>query len=38
MFIGGLGGVVCCMVTLCILPRIHEKQRKKLLEKLEEDM
>lgn len=38
MFAGGLAGVVCCVIALCILPGIYEKQRKKLLEKLEEDM
>ena len=38
MFAGGLAGVICCMVTLLILPRIFERQRKKLLEKLEEEI
>ena len=37
MFAGGLAGVICCMVALLVLPRIFEKQRKKLLEKLEEE-
>ena len=38
MFAGGLAGVICCMVVLLVLPRIFEKQRKKLLEKLEEEI
>ena len=38
MFAGGLIGVICCMVVLCILPRIFEKQKKKLLEKIEEGL
>ena len=38
MFAGGLAGVICCMVELLVIPRIFEKQRKKLLEKLEEEI
>ena len=38
MFAGGLAGMICCMVALLVLPRIFEKQRKKLLEKLEEEI
>ena len=38
MFAGGLAGMTCCMVALLVLTRIFEKQRKKLLEKLEEEI
>ena len=38
MFAGGLAGVFCCIDSFLVLPRIFEKQRKKLLEKLEEEI
>ena len=31
MMAGGIVGMVVCMILLCILPGIFEKQRKKLL-------
>lgn len=35
MFVIGILGMILCGVTLCLLPRLFEKQRKELLKELE---
>lgn len=35
MFVIGVLGMILCGVTLCLLPRLFEKQRKELLKELE---
>lgn len=37
MLIGGIAGVAVCTGVLCLLPRFFEKQRKKLLQKIEDE-
>ncbi len=38
MMAGGIVGMVVCMTLLCILPGIFEKQRKKLLSEIENEI
>ena len=38
MMAGGIEGMVVCMILLCILPGIIEKQRKKLLSEIENEI
>ena len=38
MMAGGIVGMVVCMILLCILPGIFEKQRKKLLSEIENEI
>lgn len=37
MFAGGILGAVVCIIMLCILPVIFKKQKKRLMEELEEE-
>lgn len=37
MFITGIVGLVCCIILLFFLPRIFEKQKKKLLQQIERE-
>ena len=38
MMAGGIVGMVVCMILLCILQGIFEKQRKKLLSEIENEI
>lgn len=35
MFFGGILGMAICMITLLILPRIFEKQKRKFFEQMD---
>lgn len=37
MLIGGIAGLVICIVMLFLLPGIFEKQKKKLFEEIEQE-
>lgn len=37
MMTGGIAGVIVCTVILCMLPRIFEKRRKKILDEIKEE-
>ncbi|MDO4273485.1 MAG: hypothetical protein Q4D16_07445 [Eubacteriales bacterium] len=38
MFAAGIAGMIICMIVLYILPKIFEKQRKKLMEEIEAEI
>ncbi len=38
MFAAGIIGMFVCMVVLCVLPGIFKKQRKEMLDKIEQEL